>query len=119
MTSKQFILMLGEAETGGLPKAINRLEAIGDSGLAGGMYQMHWVWRKDYWPSWGWFLLRFLDELAISYFLTQHPHATARELADIYNVGHPAPDPSYEQRCIDGLARLGLPPTLLSEQIED
>ena len=119
MTSKQWKQMIGEAETGGLPRTETRLDAIGDNGLAGGYYQMHWVWRKDYWPSWAWLVLRWMDELALDYFLAQHPNRAASELADIYNLGHAAPDPAYEQRCINGLARLGLSPTLLKEPIED
>src|SRR5690348_47422 len=106
MTTKQFILMIGEAETGGLAPVSERLAAIGDHGLAGGFYQQHWAWRRDYWPASAWETLRVLDAQAIALFVYKHRDLTARELADKYNLGHTAPDPTYDARCTAGLSRL-------------
>jgi len=119
MTTKQFIQMIGEAETGGLKRAQDRLEAIGDSGLAGGFYQQHWTWRRDYWPLWAWTVLRLMDEAALEQYIQAHPGRTARELADNYNLGHQAPDPAYDERCLSGLSRLGISAEELDKPVSD
>ena len=119
MTVRQFIAMIGEAESGGLPNEDVRLRAIGDGGLAGGYYQMHWKWRLDNWPLWAWAVLRMLDRLGLENYCAKHPGQSARKLADVYNLGHQAPDPAYEERCQNGLADLGLPQTMLEELVKD
>jgi hypothetical protein len=106
MTTEEFIAMIGEAETGGAAHLSDRLKAIGDHGLAGGYYQQHWTWRRDYWPTWAWFLLEHIDREAVRLFVSDHHGKTALELAALYNLGHPAPDPDYEERCLAGLKRL-------------
>lgn len=108
MTVKQFIAMIGEAETGGLRTEDERLRAIGDSGLAAGFYQQHWAWRVDNWPAWAWPLLRVLDAIGLENYCAKHRGDTARALADRYNLGHLDADPQYEKRCQTGLATLGL-----------
>ena len=119
MTIRQFIAMIGEAETGGLKNEDDRLHAIGDGGLAGGYYQMHWSWRYDNWPAWAWWVLRVLDRIGLEAYCVKHAPRTARELADLYNLGHQAPDPQYDKRCQSGLADLGLPQTTLEEVVSD
>lgn len=108
MTSAQFVEMIGEAETGGMATKAVRLEAIGDRGLASGWYQQHWAWRRDYWTSESWAALRELDRLAIARFVERHPGKTARELADLYNLGHSDPDPRYDVRCKIGMVVAGI-----------
>lgn len=117
MTIEQFIAMIGEAETGGVGHEPARAQAIGDSGLAGGYYQQHWAWRRDYWPTPFWDMLRTMDAAAIRRFVRVHPEETARELADRYNLGHSAPDPGYDQRCLRALATLGIAPGELDDGI--
>jgi hypothetical protein len=117
MTTEEFIAMIGEAETGGAAKLSERLNAIGDHGLAGGYYQQHWTWRRDYWPNWAWYLLEQIDREAVRLFVSDHHGKTARELAGLYNLGHAAPDPAYDQRCLAGLERLGLDSKLLDEMV--
>lgn len=119
MTVRQFIAMIGEAETGGIKTDEDRMRAIGDHGLAGGYYQQHWDWRVDNWPAWAWAVLRMLDRLALENFCSKHRDWTARELADDYNLGHEAPDPQYDKRCQNGLAKQGLPPALLEGVVAD
>jgi hypothetical protein len=119
MTVKQFIAMIGEAETGGLKDEDARLRAIGDGGLAGGYYQQHWNWRVDNWPAWAWSVLRMLDRIGLEIFAAKHPGKPARQLADLYNLGHAAPDPQYDTRCRTGLADLGRPQTDLDEIVKD
>jgi hypothetical protein len=96
VTVKQFISMIGEAETGGLPSEDARLRAIGDAGLAGGYYQQHWAWRV-------------LDSIGLENYCTKQPGERAEVLADRYNLGHLDADPGYDKRCRDGLARLKIP----------
>lgn len=100
--------MIGEAETGGIASLQERMMAIGDGGLAGGRYQQHWAWRKDYWPSYAWEILEMLDARAINNYLSRHRNMTARDLAHEYNLGHEAPDPDYDERCLSGLRKLGI-----------
>ena len=119
MTTKQFIMMIGEAETGGLSPLKERLAAIGDHGLAGGYYQQHWAWRRDYWPAAAWEALRMYDAMAISLYVEKHRNMTARELAGMYNLGHAAPDPGYDERCTAGLSRLGIDLDELDKPVED
>ena len=119
MTTRQFIEMIGEAETGGEANGDARLRAIGDGGLAGGFYQQHFVWRVDFWPAWAWAVLRVLDRLGLENFLARHQGKTARELADLYNLGHVAPDPAYDKRCLAGLETLGRPSTTFDEVVKD
>lgn len=119
MTIRQFISMIGEAETGGLVNEDARLRAIGDGGLAGGYYQQHWKWRIDNWPAWAWQVLRMLDRLGLENYCVKHQGKLAHELADLYNLGHSAPDPQYDKRCQSGLADLGLPQTVLKEIVTD
>jgi hypothetical protein len=119
MTVKQFIAMIGEAETGGMKTEDDRLRAIGDGGLAGGYYQQHWKWRVDNWPAWAWSVLRMLDRLGLENYCVKHPGKTARELADAYNLGHEAPDPQYDTRCQSGLVLLGLPQRMLENVVTD
>lgn len=108
MTRAQFVHMIEIAESGG------RLDAIGDNGLAAGRYQMHWDWRKDYWPAWAWEVLALLDRWAIEHFIAYlrngapRPAPIARALADLYNLGHPSPDPAYDARCLRALETLGI-----------
>lgn len=119
MTTRQFIAMIGEAETGAIRDRAERLKAIGDGGLAGGFYQQHWVWRVDNWEPWMWEALQHFDADALESFIARHPAATARELADRYNLGHAAPDPSYDRRCEDGLARMGISAAELDSPVSD
>ena len=119
MTVKQFIAMIGEAETGGLVTELKRLQAIGDNGLAGGFFQQHWAWRVDYWPAWAWALLRVIDAIAIENLCAKHSGTTARGLADLYNLGHLAPDPEYDRRCLRGLETLGRPSTDFDTVVKD
>ena len=119
MTVRQFIAMIGEAETGALKNEDARLRAIGDSGLAGGYYQQHWKWRLDFWPAWAWAVLRMLDRLGLENYCAKRPPMTAHQLADLYNLGHLAPDPQYDKRCQSGLADLGLPQATLEEVVTD
>ena len=106
MTTRQFISMIGEAETFGQGDEYARLRAIGDSGLAGGYYQQHWAWRVDHWPAWAWPLLRVLDAIGLENYCAKHRADTVRALADRYNLGHLDADPEYDKRCQSGLARL-------------
>ena len=116
MTREQFIAMIEEVETGGLR---DRLRAIGDGGKACGAFQQHWDWRVDYWPRWAWEVLRVLDKMALQSFVERHrPEGTARELACLYNLGHKAPDPSYEQKCLSALITLGIPSLNLDREID-
>ena len=108
MTIRNFIAMIGEAETGGLKSEDDRLRAIGDHGLAGGYYQQHWAWRVDYWPAWAWAVLRALDRIGLENFCAKHPRVPAQDLADMYNLGHLEADPQYDTRCQTGLAKLGI-----------
>lgn len=117
MTKDQFIAMIGEAETGGLRDAHARETAVGDGGLAGGFYQQHWNWRKDFWPACYWAVLRAMDARALELFLTAHKDKTAAELAELYNMGHAAPDPAYDARCIAGLQRLGIDPLHFHDRV--
>src|ERR1700730_11927270 len=100
MTRAQFVKMIAIAETN------DRLKDIGDGGRAGGKFQMHWDWRVDYWPEWAWEALALIDRAALEWFIqfdrTGKPRrlVTARELADLYNLGHPAPDAAYDERCL-------------------
>lgn len=119
MTTKQWINMIGEAETGGLKTEDDRLRAIGDDAQAAGYYQQHWVWRIDYWPAWAWSVLRMLDRIGLEIFLAKHSGKTAREIADRYNAGHPTIDLQYDQRCLSGLDTLGLSAELFDEQVKD
>ncbi len=119
MTVKQFIAMIGEAETGGQVPESSRLKAIGDSGLAGGFFQQHWAWRVDYWPAWAWALLRVLDAIGLENYCAKHPAKTAREIADQYNLGHLGPDPEYDKRCLRGLETLGRPSTDFDTVVKD
>ena len=119
MTLREFIDMIGQAETGGLKSEDARLRAIGDGGLAGGWYQMHWSWRVDYWPAWAWPVLRMLDRLGLENFALKHPGMTARGLADLYNAGHPTWDPQYDTRCKTALVLLRKPQSAIDEPIED
>ena len=108
MTIRNFIAMIGEAETGALKTEDERQRAIGDGGLAGGFYQQHWRWRLDYWPAWAWAVLRMLDRIGLENFCAKHQRMPARDMADLYNLGHSAEDPEYDTRCQTGLATLGL-----------
>lgn len=117
VTTKQFIAMIGEAETGALKTEAERLSAIGDSGLAGGFYQQHWAWRVDNWPSWAWMVLRMLDAIGIENFCAQHRGLVGRALADEYNLGHLDVDPGYDKRCLAGLVRLGIAPAELDKVV--
>jgi hypothetical protein len=119
MTVKQFVAMIGEAETGGAKTEADRLRAIGDNGLAGGFFQQHWAWRVDYWPAWAWALLRVLDAIALENFCARHPNMPARRLADLYNLGHEARDPQYDTRCQSGLADLGQPQSDFETLVKD
>lgn len=119
MTTKQFIRMIGEAETGDEPSREKRLRAIGDGGVAGGYYQQHWAWRVDHWEPWMWEALQHFDADALETYVARFRHATARELADRYNLGHAAPDPSYEVRCLNGLATMGLAGSEFDKPVTD
>jgi hypothetical protein len=109
MTVDQFVEMIGGAETGGMPSLDDRERAIGDHGLAGGFFQQHWVWRRDYWEPWMWSALKNMDAQAVRNFAGRFPGETARELANRYNLGHEAPDPAYDKRCLDALAAMSIP----------
>jgi hypothetical protein len=108
MTRQQFVDMIAIAESN------NKVRVIGDGGLAAGKYQQHWDWRMDYWPEWAWETLALLDRYALEWFIafdrTGKPRLpiTARALADLYNLGHPAPDPKYDLRCLTALEALGV-----------
>ena len=108
MTRTQFVNMIAIAESD------DKVKAFGDHGLASGRFQMHMDWRSDYWPSWAWEVLALLDRFAIEHFVIFHrdgtprPPATARALADLYNLGHPAPDPAYDQRCLTAMEAMGI-----------
>lgn len=119
MNIRQFINMIGEAETGGLKDEDARRRAIGDGGLAGGYYQMHWTWRVEFWPAWAWPVLRMLDRIGLEIFVARNAGKTARELADLYNLGHASSDPRYDSRCQSGLADLGLPQIELDAVVKD
>lgn len=118
MTRKQFVEMIGHAESENKPKT------IGDGGLAAGVYQQHWAWRLDYWPDFAWQTLALLDKYALEQFCVHdsrgfpRPPIKARALADLYNAGHPAPDPKYDARCQKALAEMGLPLSLLDSIVE-
>lgn len=108
MTREHFVNMIALAESADKPKT------VGDNGLAGGRFQMHFVWRLDYWPDWAWETLALLDRYALEWFLAydsagkpRRP-ATARVLADLFNAGHPAADPAYDLRCLRALENLGV-----------
>ncbi len=108
MTRKQFVNMIAYAESSNKPKT------VGDNGLAGGLFQMHFVWRLDYWPAWAWEALALLDRAALEYMIACYPNgkprppATARQLAEMFNLGHPGADPKYEERCLFALEELGV-----------
>jgi hypothetical protein len=119
MNTRQFIAMIGEAETGAIKDEDARLRAIGDGGLAGGYYQQHWNWRVDNWPAWAWSVLRMLDRLGLENFVAKGKGRTAGQLADLYNLGHAARDPQYDKRCRTGLAALGLPPGAYEASVTD
>ena len=119
MTVRQFIAMIGEAETGGMKTEDDRLRAIGDGGLAGGYYQQHWAWRVDNWPAWAWAVLRMLDRLGLENYCAKHAGKKAWEIATEYNLGHRGPDPQYDKRCQSGLADLGLPQTMIEDVVTD
>ncbi len=55
-------------------------QAIGDDGRAGGLGQMWWVFRKDYWPPWAWNVLAELDYIAFRTFVRANPALNLREL---------------------------------------
>ena len=118
MTRSEFIEMIGGAETGGLGSEDARVKALGDGGLAAGRYQQHWSWRLDHWPAWAWYVLELLDRAALREFVREHAGNTARELADLYNLGHRAPDPAYDIRCMTALARLGLAGSVFDEPVK-
>ncbi len=119
MTIRQFIAMIGEAETGAEKNDDARLRAIGDGGLAGGFFQQHWAWRVDYWPAWAWSVLRMLDRIGLETYCAKHPGKTAAELAELYNLGHAAPDPQYDKRCRNGLAAIGRQLSAYEEIVKD
>jgi hypothetical protein len=108
MTRTHFVNMIAIAESNDKPKA------FGDHGLAGGRFQMHWDWRADYWPEWAWEALALLDRCALEWFIVRdrtgkpRPPSTARQLADLFNLGHPAPDQAYDIRCLTALEALGV-----------
>ncbi len=108
MTRKQFVNMIAYAESDNQPRT------IGDAGLAGGLFQMHWDWREDYWPEWAWQMLALLDRYALEWFIAYDHEgkprrpATARALADLFNLGHSAPDPAYDARCLRAMELLGV-----------
>jgi hypothetical protein len=118
MTRNQFLDMIALVESGATVKS------VGDNGLAGGAYQMHWKWRQDYWPAWMWDALAVLDRRALEYFIVAvpsgltRPPATARALADLYNAGHQAPNPTYDARCLKALAHMGLSAETLDTIVE-
>jgi hypothetical protein len=108
VTRKHFVNMIAIAESNDTSKA------VGDNGLAGGKFQMHWDWREDFWPPWAWETLALLDRYALEWFIAytrdgkpRRP-ATARVLADLFNLGHSAPDPAYDIRCLTALEALGV-----------
>lgn len=107
MTKQTFVNMIATAESNNKPKS------IGDNGMAGGMFQMHFAWRADYWPEWAWEVLALLDRYALEHFVaynrdgTPRKPNTARALADLYNAGHPTADPGYDIRCLMALQTLG------------
>lgn len=108
MTRAQFVQMIAAAESGNHPNT------IGDNGLAGGLFQMHWDWREDYWQPWMWEALAIIDRCALERFIHStrdgrpRPPATARALADEFNKGHPAADPAYDARCLRALEAMGI-----------
>lgn len=108
MTRAQFVNMIAIAESD------DKVKAFGDSWRASGRYQMHMEWRADYWPAWGWEVLALLDRWALEHFILFHedgskrPPATARALADLYNLGHPAADQAYDERCLRALEAMGI-----------
>lgn len=108
MTRKQFVNMIAYAETSNHPRS------VGDDGLASGLFQMHAAWRVDYWPEWAWQALALLDRYALEWFIAYDRNgkprgpATARQLADLFNLGHSAPDPKYDVRCLTALEELGV-----------
>lgn len=118
MTRKQFTDMIALAESSNKPKT------VGDNGYAGGMYQMHWSWRIDYWPEWAWEALAVLDRAALEHFIGHDnrgfPRApqTAKALADLYNQGHPGIDQKYDDRCLAALKALKLDPSLYTTIVE-
>jgi len=119
MTIDDFINMIGRAETAGAANEHDRLWAIGDGGLAGGFYQMHWAWRRDYWEEVDWLLLEVMDRYALRRFIARHPDMTARQLAATYNLGHSAVDPAYSVRCLRALAALSIPVNEFDGPVKD
>jgi hypothetical protein len=97
-----------------IAESSNKPRTVGDNGLAGGLFQMHFEWRLDYWHEWMWEALAVIDRRALEYFIVTvpsglpRPPATARALADLFNTGHPAPDPSYDLRCLKALEAMGI-----------
>jgi len=108
MTRAQFVNMIAVAESD------DQVKAFGDSWRASGRFQMHMEWRADYWPAWGWEALALIDRYALEHFVmfnrdgTKRPPATARALADLYNLGHPAADPKYDLRCLMAMESMGI-----------
>src|SRR5712691_8080753 len=108
MTRRQFVDMIAIAESSNKPRT------VGDNGLAGGLFQMHWPWRLDYAPPWFWEALAAMDRRVLEIFIhylpsgDPRPPATARELADLFNTGHPAPDTAYDGRCLRALEAMGI-----------
>jgi len=119
VTTRQFIAMIGEAETGGLAHTQERQRAIGDGGLAGGFYQQHWQWRVDYWRPWMWDVLQYFDADAIGHFVARRHGMTALQLAETYNCGRISVDPAYRSRCVAGLSAMGLDAAELGKPLSD
>ena len=65
------------------------LEAIGDDGRAGGVGQMWWVFRREWWPDWCWKLLAVMDGLAFRRcVMARGKGLTLREFyCTVYNPG--------------------------------
>jgi len=108
MTRSQFVNVIAVAESD------DKVKAVGDHGLAAGRFQMHWDWREDFWPAWAWECLALLDRYALEHWLAYNRDgsprkpATARALADLYNLGHQAPDPAYDLRVLQAMESLGI-----------
>ena len=118
MTRNQFLNMIRQVESRG------HANVVGDNGLAIGAYQQHGAWMLDYWPAWAWSAFACLQRWAVDNFVghrrdgTPRPKTSARELAGEYNLGHAAPDPDYDARCVAALRALELDPALLDTPVE-